>query len=161
MAAFPSGSTVGQNASWTSTDKKGDLGHRSAGSSNTEWIYVQASGAIRQYDIVAIDEDFTARAVTAAHAADAHLPGFAQVAFADDEYGWVALRGSDIKANVAASCAADVVLRVGTTGLSAGVADDAASATGSVTLQGVVAVEAGATATTGVEIIATNPIFAI
>lgn len=122
-------------------------------------IYVQASGAITRYNVVAIDEDYTARSVTSALAGAGHRPGFAQVALADNDYGWVYLSGSNIKVRAASSCAADALLYVGTTGLSAGVVDDA-SATGRVTLQGVVLVTANASSTTtALECIATNPIF--
>ena len=135
------------------------LGQCVVGSDGTKWIYCQASGAIRQYDIVAIDEDYTARAVTSALAGAGHRPGFSQFAFTDNQFGFIACEGSNISINVASSCAADALLYVGTTGLSAGVADDA-SATGRVTLQGVVLVTANASSTTtGLECIAHNAIF--
>lgn len=139
-------------------DAKFTLGQRVTGSDNTEWVYVQATGAITQYDVVAIDEDFQASTATSALAGAGHLAGFAQVAFADNDFGWVALRGSNISVRAAQSCAADAKLFVGCTGVSAGVVDDA-SVTGRVTLQGVVLVTAGGTGTTTREILATNPVF--
>jgi hypothetical protein len=150
---------VGADPAITKTEAKFKVGQCGKGADGTEWVYVQASGAITAYDVVAIDEDYTARAVTSALAGAGHAPGFTQVAFADNEYGWVAKRGSNILVRAASSCAADALLYVGTTGLSAGVVDDA-SATGRVTLQGVVLVTANASSTTtALEIIATNPIF--
>lgn len=134
------------------------LGTCVKGSDGTEWIYVQASGAITQYSCLAIDENFQAAAVTSALAGAGHKPGFAQVAFSDNDIGWVAIRGSNISVRAASACAADALLYVGTTGLSAGVVDDA-SASGRVTLQGVVLVTAAVTGTQAEEIIATNPIF--
>lgn len=145
----------------TTTDGAGakfTLGQRVTGSDNTEWVYVQASGAITQYDVVAIDENYQAATVTSALAGAGHLAGFAQVAFDDNDFGWVALRGSNISVRAAQSCAADAKLFVGCTGVSAGVVDDA-SVTGRVTLQGVVLVTAGGTGTTAREILATNPVF--
>lgn len=143
----------------THTTARHRVGTRVKGRDGQEYIYVQASGAITQYDVVAIDEDYTARAVTSALAGAGHMPGFAQVAFADNEYGWVALRGSNIKVRAASSCAADALLYVGCTGISNGVVDDA-SATGRVTLQGVVLAAANASSTTtALECIAHNPIF--
>lgn len=145
----------------TTTDGAGakfTLGQRVTGSDNTEWVYVQASGAITQYDVVAIDENFQAATATSALAGAGHLAGFAQVAFADNDFGWVALRGSNISVRANISCAADAMLYVGCTGISAGVVDDA-SVTGRVTLQGVVLVTAGGAAVAAREVIATNPIF--
>lgn len=150
---------VGARLTTTSTDAKFPVGTMADGSDGTRWIYVKATGAITAYDVVAIDENYEAAAVTSALAGAGHRPGFAQNAFADDEYGWVALSGANISVRAASSCAADALLYVGTTGLSAGVVDDA-SATGRVTLQGVVLVTANASSTTtALEIIATNPIF--
>lgn len=128
------------------------------GTDGSKWIYVQANGAITQYDVVGIDEDYQASTITSALAGAGYLPGFAQVAFADNDMGWVALRGSNINVRAAQSCAADTLLYVGCTGVSAGVVDDA-SVTGRVTLQGVVLVTAGGTGTTSREVLATNPIF--
>ena len=143
----------------THTEAKFKLGTTLDGTDGTTWVYVQASGAITQYNVVAIDEDYQAISATSTLAGAGHKPGFAQVAFADEDYGWVAVRGSNILVRAASSCAADAKLYVGTTGLSAGVVDDA-SATGRVTLQGVVLVSANASSTTtALEVIATNPIF--
>lgn len=129
------------------------------GTDSTEWMYCQASGAVRAYDIVAIDENFQAVSVTSALAGTGMKPGFCQTALATKDWGWIATKGTNIKINVASSCAADTLLYVGTTGLSAGVADDA-SASGRVTLQGVVIVTANASSTTtAMEAIATSPIF--
>jgi hypothetical protein len=150
---------AGVDITATPTTAQFGLGQCAKGADSTEWVYVQASGVIRQYDVVAIDEDFTARAVTSALAGAGHKAGFAQVAFADNDFGWIATRGSNIQINAASSCAADALLYVGSTGLSAGVVDDA-SLTGRVTLQGVVLVTANASSTTtGLECIATCPIF--
>lgn len=151
---------VGASPSLThTTPAQGALGTIGFGSDGTKWVYVQASGAIIQYNVVAIDEDYTARAATSALAGAGHKPGFAQVAFADNDYGWVAVAGANINIRAASSCAADAKLYVGTTGLSAGIVDDA-SATGRVTLQGVVLVAANASSTTtALECIASNPIF--
>ena len=141
------------------TAAKFDVGTKVNGTDNTEWVYVQASGAITAYDVVAIDEDYTARAVSSALAGAGHAPGFAQQAFADDEYGWVAVSGANILVRAASSCTADALLYVGTTGLSNGVVDDA-SASGRVTLQGVVLVTANTSSTTtALECIAKSPIF--
>lgn len=146
----------------TTTDGAGAkfaLGKKVVGSDGTEWVYVQAGGAITAYDCVAIDENYQAIPVTSAAADDGHIPGFAQNAFSDNDFGWVATKGTNIKVRAASSCAADVPLRVGNTGISAGVVDDG-SVTGRVNLVGVVLVTANPSATTSAyEIIATNPYF--
>ena len=100
------------------------LGECAMGSDGTEWVYVQAGGAIAQYDAVGIDEAFQAAALTKAIADAGHTVGVAQAAFADNEYGWVATKGSNISVNVLANCAADTQLYTTAT---AGKLDDAAA----------------------------------
>ncbi|MCI0557644.1 MAG: hypothetical protein MN733_04055 [Nitrososphaera sp.] len=156
---FSTGGMIGAKLYQVDSSKLFDLGTCVMGTDNTEWVYVEASGTITVYDVVAIDEDYQAAACSSALAGAGHTPGFAQQAFTDGQFGWVALKGSNIKVRAASSCAADALLYVGTTGLSNGVVDDA-SASGRVTLQGVVLVEANTSSTTtALEIIATNPIF--
>lgn len=150
-------SPVGADVSRTHTTAKHKLGTRGRGSDGTEWIYVQASGAITQYDVVGVDEDFQAATASATVAGAAWLPGFAQIAFADDDYGWVATRGSNISMR-AINVSADSQLAIGTSGVSAGVAS--VSGTGSVRLNGVVIISAaGSTAAHTIEMIATAPHF--
>lgn len=159
MAAFSS--HVGASSAITSTDQRAGLLDRACGSSGTEWVYVQASGAITQYDCVVIDEDGTARAVTdtVAAAGDGHRVGVAQVAFADNEYGWVAIAGSDIKVRVGASCAADALLWTTAT---AGVLDDASASAASIRITGItVTTAATASGTQAEEAILSYPMIAI
>ena len=130
-----------------------ELGTRVFGSDGTEWVYVQANGAITQYYTVAIDENYQAAHLTTALNTTGHQIGFAQVAFADNDYGWIAVRGSNIKATVKASCAADARLFTTTT---AGVLDDA-SASAAARVYGVVAVTGAATNAAAVEVIASFP----
>jgi hypothetical protein len=138
---FATSGCVGVDFTATPTTAGFDLGTRVLGSDGTEWVYVQASGAITQYDAVGIDENYQAAALTKAIADDGHQIGFAQVAFTDNDYGWVATRGSNISVRVAASCAADVALYTTAT---AGVLDD--TSTSQTNIDGVVAVAAVATA---------------
>jgi hypothetical protein len=132
------------------------LGTLVTGSDGTEYIYVHAGGAITLYDWVAIDENYEAVAGTTALAQAGHQVGFAQAAFADDEFGWVALRGKNIRCRAAAACAPDIALFTSAT---AGVLDDDSTTT----REGINGVVAVATATaTGpnnghVEVIATWP----
>lgn len=141
--------TDGEDAQFT-------LGQCHGGTDHTKWMYVQAAGAIDQYDFVSIDENFQATALADAGGAAGHILGVAQVAFADNEFGWVAVEGTNINGNVLASCAADTEALFTTA--TAGHVDDATSA-GAVRLVGVVAVTAAAGAATNREIIMHNARF--
>ena len=102
------------------TDAFAGLLDRFCTADGKEYMYVQASGAIAQYDVVAIDEDGQAAKITKALADDSHKVGAAQVAFADNEYGYVQIKGPTT-INVLASAAADAVLYTSAT---AGSLDD-------------------------------------
>lgn len=118
------------------------------------YVYVHAAGAITAGDAVAIDEGYEAAALTKALADVGHTIGFAQVAFSDNDYGWVALNGRSINCRLASACAADVKLF--TTG-TAGVLDDIS--TSQTAIQGVRSVT---TITNGAasEVIANYPMIA-
>lgn len=105
----------------THTDAKHRIGQLGQGDNGTEWIYVQATSAVTQYMTVAIDEDHKIRPITKTLADLNPRIGFAQVAFAAAEYGWVATKGTNIFALVKANCNDEVDLY---TSASAGVLDD-------------------------------------
>jgi hypothetical protein len=123
---------------WTSSAATGygaKLGDR--GSDKTgEYIFVQADGAITQYDAVMIDPlTYKAKSITTttagsgAYASVGAQAGFAQVAAADTEQLWVWIgrgggTGFGVKGRVAASYVANAKLY--TTG-TAGVLDDTAT----------------------------------
>ena len=136
------------------TDKYGlALGSLVQGTDGNEYMYVKSAAAITQYHAVGIDENCSAASLTKAMADDGYRGGFSQVAFAGTNYyGWVATRGANINCYVGASCAADAALYTSAT---AGVLDDDSSS--QTKIDGVVAVAAGATAASAVEIIATFP----
>lgn len=84
-----------------------------AASDGNTYIYVKADGAIDQYDAVLLKENSTdvveAVALTTALSGSVPTPvGFAQVAIADNQHGWVVLKGNNFTVNVAATCAADI-----------------------------------------------------
>ena len=99
------------------------LGQRLQDDTGHEYCYVQANGAIDQYDVVVIETDGQAEAITTALADRALALGVASQAMADNEYGWVSIYGHG-PVNVKASCAADVVLYTSAT---AGHLDDTSS----------------------------------
>lgn len=131
------------------------LGTSILGSDGSRWVYVQAGAAITQYFTVAIDENFQAVHITSTLAKAGHGVGFAQVAFADNDFGWVCTHsGGNISVRVAAACAPDVQLYTTAT---AGVLDDTATTTACL-LRGVVIVLIGLTASASTrEAIATYP----
>jgi hypothetical protein len=97
-----------------------------------EFVFVQADGAIDQYAFVKIEADGQAAMLTTTNAgSQGLLVGVAQVAFADNEYGWVWVgglngggAGKGIRGKVAASYVAKNNLNTTAT---AGVADDAST----------------------------------
>jgi len=97
-----------------------------------EFVFVQADGAIDQYAFVKIEADGQAAMLTTTNAgSNGLLVGVAQVAFADNEYGWVWVgglngggAGKGIKGKLAASYVAKANLNTTAT---AGVADDAST----------------------------------
>jgi hypothetical protein len=150
--------TVGANFAATHSSPQFALGDRAYGSDHTEWVYVQANGAITQYACVGVDENFQASNVTSAIGDAGWLPGFAQVAFTDDYYGWVATKGSNIYV-LAISALPDAQLYVGASGISAGVVCST-SDTSRILLNGVVLVTTASAGTSeAIEILATNPFF--
>lgn len=98
------------------------LGQRVTATDGSNWLYVHAGAAITQYSWVSIDENFEAVMGTKTLADAGYGVGFAQVAFADNDFGWVCVNGpGNINVRVLASCAADVQLYTTST---AGALDD-------------------------------------
>jgi acetylglutamate kinase len=150
--AYATSNTIGVRLAAESATQEHELGTRVLATDGGELVYVQANGAITQYDAVGIDENYQAAALTTAMVDDGYMIGFAQIAFTDNYYGWVFVRGSNINCRVADSCAADVALYTTST---AGVLDDATTTS---RVDGVVCVAANAnTTTSNVEVIATWP----
>lgn len=87
-----------------------------------QYVYVKASSAIAQYDVVTYDETYitTVAPVSLSNDARGDLIGVAPVAIASGSYGWLQIYGPCVM-NVLASCAANV--RLNTTG-TAGSPDD-------------------------------------
>jgi hypothetical protein len=128
------------------------LGTRVQASDSQEYMYVLAGSAITQYQVVGVDENYSAYPLTKAMADDGWHIGAAQVAFASGDYGWVATRGSNVTIKVLGACAADVALYTSGT---AGSLDDATSS--QTKIDGIVLVTAAATAASSRECIMTFP----
>lgn len=129
------------------------LGTRDTGTDGSEWLYVQAGAAITQYSWVAIDENFQAVMGTKALADAGHNVGFAQVAFSDNDFGWVCVNApGNQSVRVLASCAADVQLY--TSGTPGALDDTSASQT---LIRGVVLVTGATNTASTREMIAAYP----
>lgn len=159
--AYATDGTLGANFSvttagtGTNSDQGGlfELGQQVIANDGSAWMYVHASAAIAQYDAVGISETFEAAPLSKAMADDGWNIGFAQVAFDDNDFGWVALRGGKgLKVNLLGSCAADVPLYTSGT---AGSLDD--TSTSQTKIDGIVNVTAVATAAAASTVIATWP----
>jgi len=157
--AFPTSGIAGteftSTTSGTTTDgenSKFKLGTSCLATDGSEWVYCQAGSTITQYMTVAIDENFQAVPITHALMTAGLEVGFAQIAFADNDLGWICTKGSNIQALLLINCGADVPLYTQAT---AGYLDDA-SVTSSVKLDGVVNVLT-ITASGASEILATWP----
>jgi hypothetical protein len=94
-----------------------------------EFVFVQADGAIDQYAFVKIEADGQAAMLTTTNAgSQGLLVGVAQVAFADNEYGWVwvgGLNGGGVGKGIRGKVLANYVAKNNlNTTATAGVADD-------------------------------------
>jgi hypothetical protein len=144
------------------------LGTRIFADDGQEYVYVHASGAITQYYWVGIDEDWEAAMLTDAMAQDGWMIGVAQVAFSDNDFGWVAVRGANLRGSaIYEASTADVQLFTSATaGLLQGVSDLGTGPSVSYTkINGVVNVAPPTSATTntagtvsaGIEVLLTFP----
>jgi hypothetical protein len=148
---------LGANLDSPTTTQDFALGERSLGSDGTEYVYVQASGALTAYYAAGIDENYQCAPLSNTTAAGTPQPAYPQVAFADNDYGWVPVRGSNISVKTRASCAADVLLY---TTASAGRLDDTVGGSG-IAIEGIVLVVAASSSasagSTVREVLATYP----
>lgn len=128
------------------------LGMRRTGTDGTTWLYVQANGAITQYYWVGIDENYQAAHLTTAMAGDGWIVGASQATFADNDYGWIPITGSNVNGFVQASVKVDSPLYTSAT---AGVLSENSSE--GTKIEGVVNVVSGTTEDSAVEVIMTSP----
>lgn len=109
------------------------LGDVHCDSDGKEYVFVQADGAIAATDVVIFSEAYQADAIDTTNSAAAlgDRVGVAVYAFADNDYGWVQVKGP-ATVNVATSAAANTKLN--TTATAGRIDDDATS--GAETIQG-------------------------
>lgn len=99
----------------TSTTQEHALGSRASGNNGTVWRYVRATVAVSQYDTVTFTNAWLAQPATGTSVATGGNIGFAQVAFAANEYGWVCTEADKITVSVSATAAPATQLYIATT----------------------------------------------
>lgn len=151
-------SPVGVDLSKTHSTPQFKLGTVARASHGQEYVYAVSSGAHALGALVAIDENFVSRSATTTNAKLASQPGWAQIAFTDGAYGWVATQGRKLYGKQKDAVAADAQLF---TSASVGIMGTVASAGAPVMIAGVrnVALTSGAGA--AYEICAVNPHFIV
>lgn len=134
------------------------LGTQAEGAYGQRYVYCLSSGSLALGALAAIDEAFTARGATTALSKEASGPGWPQVAFATDQYGWIATAGRKLYGKQKDGTAANAQLFTST---SVGIMGSDASTGAPSMIVGArnVALSSGAGA--AYEICAVNPHFAV
>lgn len=138
---------AGANLNVTTTVRQFELGTACRGTQDSDWVYVEANGAISAGDVCEINASGTAtRATTAGPRTSVTELGCAQNAFATGEFGWIARRGFGMTVAVSATTQTRLV---GTTELYIATTSGKLSNTSaSATIAGISINNASATATT-------------
>lgn len=145
---FQTQSKLGVDLNNTSTTQLFALGTRVLGTSGTEWVYVQAASAVTAFKAVHINATFTCGMASVSDvigegaAAPGRL-GWAQNAFAANDFGWVPVNGVVYIMTTGSSTLAPTGIPVclGGSAVSTGMCSMVATSTG--TLQGVTIIAQG------------------
>jgi hypothetical protein len=133
---------AGVNVNATTSAPLVAVGTKVFGTQDTEWVYVEANGAISLGEICEISASGTAtRATTAGPRTSVTELGVAQNAFATGEYGWLARRGYNLTIAVSATTQPGTLYIATTSG-------KLSNTSASATIQGILINNASATATT-------------
>lgn len=117
-----------------STDSKVGLGTRTSGRNGSEFLYVQANGAVTGSGyVVSIDGAGQASLLGTSNDALGNRAGVALSAMADNDYGWVQIFGPS---NVRVAASATANTRLNTTAIPGQLDDD--GTTGAFSMSGVV-----------------------
>ena len=116
MAATGTSSKIGFNPNSTTTDAQFGLGDTGTGTQDTIWTYVEMNGAATTGMLCSINTTGTATpCVTSGGSSVANTKiGFAQTAFADEEYGWLCQNGNNVYVAVSGTTNSSAVLYVAT-----------------------------------------------
>lgn len=149
---------VGARFEETSTTAIFRLGEECLDSEGGLWTYIQANGAVSINSVVQIPTNFDSALCVTGTSTAPRMYGIAQIAFADNEYGWVWRGGgggnnSGIKVNVLASCVNNVKLYTSAT---SGALDDASA--GQTLIQGLVITTTNGGSTAAVECFSAIPL---
>lgn len=98
-----------------------ELGQIVCAHDGTEYVRCHAAGAIDQYSLVAVDENWEAVEATKALVDDGYILGVAQIAVADNEFFWLARKGQDLSILAKNGCLPDASVFTSAT---AGAVDD-------------------------------------
>jgi hypothetical protein len=149
---------IGVDLTRTHATPQFKLGTIARASFGQEYVYAVSSGSHALGALVVVDEAFTSRSATTTNAKLAGGPGWAQIAFTDGVYGWIATRGTKLYGKQKDGTAADAQLF---TSASVGIMGTVASAGAPVMIAGCrnVALSSGAGA--AYEICAVNPHFIV
>lgn len=131
---------IGASIGRPTTDQEHVLGTRINGTAGTTYVYAHADGAISAGDAVTIDASGEVTRATIANAMAGKQIGFAQVAFSDNQYGWIAISGNPLNVLVSATSTLNVALYIGT------VSGHLSTTAGSATMSGVALQTASTTA---------------
>jgi hypothetical protein len=123
-------------------------GTRAFGKDGSQWMYVgPTTAAINQYDVVWVNASMVPAQITANLAKTAGFVGFAQIAFATSESGWVMLSGKPTLNAVLNTTVGAALYTCATSGF----LDDATASTSQLQIFGVVlSASASVTATPAV-----------
>lgn len=117
--------TLGVDLSSASTTQEFALGKRVVASDGAVYEYGLANGAISQYSVCKVDDDFQLTELTTAiSASEPTRVGVPQLALADNEYGWHIVAGP-FSATLAGSISDGDALTTTTTAGTAGAGGDA------------------------------------
>lgn len=122
-------SPAGVNVSNVATTQEWELGTKARGEGGSEWVYIKAGSAVTAFMCVGITKAYAAHPVTKALVDAGSMIGVAQVAFAINEYGWVATKGGNDHLRVRAKNACAISVALYTTATAGYLDDTAASQT--------------------------------
>jgi hypothetical protein len=121
-------------AAMTQGGKGFGLGDRYVRGDGTEYVFVQANGAVTGAGYVCyLDSSYQAAMLSTSNDAYGNLVAIPLAAFADDDYGWMQVKGPCGAIRVAASAAANV--RLNSTATAGQIDDD--GTTGAMEIRGI------------------------
>lgn len=110
-------SPAGANVDEVSSTKKFGLGQCGYGQDGQEYVYVQAGEALTLGAICAVDENFQAVELTTSNAVNMHAVAWAaNIAFSNDDFGWLTVKGTNFSGLIADDSSADSPLYTTSTG---------------------------------------------